>query len=162
MCAQLLSCVWFFCDPMACSSQAYLSMGFSRQEYWSGLPFPPLGDLPDPGIEPVFPKSPALSGRFFTAKPPGKPHVCVYMCVYICVFKVSISSQCTRLASSTPAVFPTNTPWFCVTGRLFRHSLTGGGHAQQPHEPCTGLGGKASFSTVWSTRVRVSEVLGAL
>ena len=47
-----------------------LSMGFSRQEYWSGLPFPPPGDLPDPGIEPA---SPALAGGFFTNEPPGKP-----------------------------------------------------------------------------------------
>ena len=47
-------------------------MGFSRQEYWSGLPFPPPGDLPDPGIEPV---SPASAGGFFTAEPPGKPCV---------------------------------------------------------------------------------------
>ena len=40
------------CDPMECSPPAPLSMGFSRQEYWSGLPFPYPGDLPDPGIEP--------------------------------------------------------------------------------------------------------------
>jgi len=45
-------------------------MGFPRQEHWSGLLFPSLGDLPDPGIEAVFP---ALAGRFFTAEPPGKP-----------------------------------------------------------------------------------------
>ena len=50
--------------------QAPLSMGFSRQEHWSGLPFPNQGDLPDPGIEPA---SPALAGRFFTTEPPGKP-----------------------------------------------------------------------------------------
>ena len=50
--------------------QAPLSMEFSRQEYWSRLPFPPLGDLPNPGCEPVFP---ALAGRFFTIAPPGKP-----------------------------------------------------------------------------------------
>ena len=49
--------------------QAPLSMGFSRQEYWSGLPFPPLGDLPDPGIKAV---SPALAGGFFTTELPGK------------------------------------------------------------------------------------------
>ena len=54
-------------NPMDC--QAPLSMGFSRQEYWRGLPFPTPGDLPDPGIEPP---TPALAGRFFTAKPPGK------------------------------------------------------------------------------------------
>ena len=44
-------------------------MGFPRQEYWSGFPFPPPGDLPDPGIEPM---SPALAGGFFTTEPPGK------------------------------------------------------------------------------------------
>ena len=53
--------------------QASLSMGFSRQEYWSGLPCPPPGDLPDPGNEPISPASPALAGRFFTTVPPGKP-----------------------------------------------------------------------------------------
>ena len=46
-------------------------MGFSRQEYWSGLPFTPPGDLPDPGIKPI---TPALAGRFFTAEPPGKAY----------------------------------------------------------------------------------------
>ena len=46
--------------------QAPLSMGFSRQEYWSGLPFPTPGDLPDPGIKPASLRSPALAGRFFT------------------------------------------------------------------------------------------------
>ena len=48
-----------------------LSMEFFRQEYWSGLPFPPPGDLPNPGIEPTFP---ALAGRSFTAEPLGKPN----------------------------------------------------------------------------------------
>ena len=58
---QLLVTVW----TVAC--QAPLSIGFSRQEYWSGLLFSPLRDPPDPGIELVFLKSPALAGRFFTA-----------------------------------------------------------------------------------------------
>ena len=52
------------------SCQAPLSMGFSRQEYWRGLPFPPPGDLPHPGTEPA---SPALAGGFLTTEPPGKP-----------------------------------------------------------------------------------------
>ena len=43
-------------------------MGFSRQEYWSGLPCPPAGDLPDPGIEPTSLMSPALAGRFFITR----------------------------------------------------------------------------------------------
>ena len=47
------------------------SMGFSRQGYWNGLPCPRPGDLPDPGIEPMFLKSPALVGGFFTVVPPG-------------------------------------------------------------------------------------------
>ena len=56
--------------PWTVACQAPLSLGFSRQEYWSGLPFPPPGDLPYPEIEPV---SPALAGRFFTTEPPLKP-----------------------------------------------------------------------------------------
>ena len=48
-------------------------MEFSRQEYWSGLPFPAPGDLPDSGIEPVSPVSPALAAMFFTTVPLGKP-----------------------------------------------------------------------------------------
>ena len=50
-----------------------LSMEFSRQEYWSGLPFPPPGDFPDPEIEPLSPVSPALAGRLFTTAPPALP-----------------------------------------------------------------------------------------
>ena len=50
-------------------------MGFSGQKYWSGLPFPPPGDLPDPGIEPVTLASLALAGGFFTTEPSEKPHV---------------------------------------------------------------------------------------
>ena len=52
--------------PWTVAYQAPLSMGFSRQEYWSGLPCPPPGDLPDPGVEP---ESPALAGRVFTTEP---------------------------------------------------------------------------------------------
>ena len=49
-------------------------VGFSRQEYWSGLPFPSPGDLPNPGTEST---SPALAGGFFTTEPPGKNRICV-------------------------------------------------------------------------------------
>ena len=62
-----------FVTPWSVAHQAPLSMGFPRQEYWRGLPFPILGDLSDPGIEPVSPGSHALAGRFFTTEPPGKP-----------------------------------------------------------------------------------------
>jgi len=52
-------------------------MGFSRQEYWSGLPGPPPGDLPNPGIKPASPVALCIAGRFLTAKPPGKPFVII-------------------------------------------------------------------------------------
>ena len=55
------------CDSMDCSPQAPLSMEFSRQEYWSGLPFPSLEDLPDPGIELMSLMSFALASEFFTS-----------------------------------------------------------------------------------------------
>ena len=56
--------------PSTVAHQAPLSMGLSRQEYWSGLPFPPRGDLPDAGIEP---RSPALQADCLLSEPPGKP-----------------------------------------------------------------------------------------
>ena len=70
----VLSHVRRFPTPRTIARQAPLSMGFSRQEYWSRLPFPPPGNLPDPGIEPA---SPALAGIFFPTAPPGKPHKCL-------------------------------------------------------------------------------------
>ena len=58
-----------FATPETVAHQAPLSVGFRRQEYWSWLPLPPPGHLPDRGIEPA---SPALAGGFFTTEPPGK------------------------------------------------------------------------------------------
>ena len=66
---QLLSGVRLFATPWTVARQAPLSMGFPRQEYWSGLPFPSPGDLPNPGIEPG---SPALEANALTSEPPGK------------------------------------------------------------------------------------------
>ena len=63
-----------FVTPWTISHQVPLSMGFSRQEYWSKLPFPSPGDLPNLGIQPVSPVSPALAGGFFATEPPGKSH----------------------------------------------------------------------------------------
>ena len=59
------SCVRLFVTLQSVACKAPLSMGFSRQEYWSGLPFPSPEDLPDPGTEPTSLMSPALAGRFF-------------------------------------------------------------------------------------------------
>ena len=60
--------------PWTVASQALLSMEFSRQEHWRGLPLPFPGDLPNPGIKPTSPK---LASRFFTTVPPGKPYTLV-------------------------------------------------------------------------------------
>ena len=69
------SCVPFFATcGLTVAHQAPLSMGFSRQEYWSELPFPPPGDLPDPGIKTVSLTSPALAGRFFTTTTTWEAH----------------------------------------------------------------------------------------
>ena len=60
----------FFVTPRTVAHQVSLSVGFPRQEYWSGLPFLSLGDLPDPGIEP---RSPALQADALPSEPSGKP-----------------------------------------------------------------------------------------
>ena len=73
MCAQSLGHVQLFAIQCKVALQAPLSMECFRQDYWSGLPFPTPGDLPNPGIEPVSVGSPALAGGFFTTVPPGKP-----------------------------------------------------------------------------------------
>ena len=67
-----VSRVRLFATLWTVACQAALSMGFSRQEYWSGFPRPPAGDHPDPGIEPAAPASPALVGGLFTTEQPGK------------------------------------------------------------------------------------------
>ena len=68
--SRLLSRVQLYVTPWTVAHQAPLSIGFSRQEYWSGLPFPSPGDLPDPGIKP---RSPTLQADALTSEPPGKP-----------------------------------------------------------------------------------------
>ena len=68
------SCVQLFVALCTVARQAPLSMGFSRQEYWSGLPFPPPGDLPDPGIEFESLVSPALAGGLFTISATWEGH----------------------------------------------------------------------------------------
>ena len=65
----LISYVRLFAAPWTVAHQAPLSMGILRQEYWSGLPFPPPGDLPDPGVKPGPPASPALAGGCVTTEP---------------------------------------------------------------------------------------------
>ena len=84
--------------------QAPLSKGFSRQEYWSGLPYPPSGNLPDPGIRLVSHMSPALAGRFFTAdttwEAQGKWKLMMLNTVFIYLSAIWVSAY---LSSKTPA-----------------------------------------------------------
>ena len=73
--------VWLFVTPWTVAHQTPLSMGLSRQKYWSGLPCPPPGDLPDPGIEPRSPESPVLQVDSLPTEPPGKPPILWYVSV---------------------------------------------------------------------------------
>ena len=73
--------VQLFATLRTVAQQAPLSMGFSMQEYWSGLPCPPPGDLPNPGIEPMSLFPAAFAGRLFTASTTwGSPYAYVYVC----------------------------------------------------------------------------------
>ena len=83
--------------------QAPLFMGFSRQEYWSGLPFSSLGDLPDPGIKP---ESPALAGGFFISDLPGKPKLLVQIQKYLTLVLLGLTIENCELALKVwPLVF---------------------------------------------------------
>ena len=86
---QSLSRVWLFATPRTVANQAPLSMGFSRQECWSGLPFPSPGDLPDPGIEP---QSPALQADALLSEPPGKSWAPKNWCFWTVVLEKTLES----------------------------------------------------------------------
>ena len=82
VCVQLPSHAQLFVAPCTVACQAPLSMEFSRQQHWSRLPFPPLGDPLDSGTDPVSAVSPALAGGFFITELPGKhvsPRVQLYL-----------------------------------------------------------------------------------
>ena len=88
VCACMLICfcpVQLFETPCTVAHQTPLSMGFSKQEYCSGLPCPPPGDLPDPGIKSASLASPALAGSFFTANANLEAHkgAYIYLKIYI-------------------------------------------------------------------------------
>ena len=83
-----LSRVRLFATPWTVAYQVSPSMGFSRQECWSGLPFPSPGDLPDPGIKP---RSPALQADALLSEPPGKPSSLGYKLSQI-ILRAHISS----------------------------------------------------------------------
>ena len=80
---KLLSRLQFFVTPWTVAYQVPPSMEFSKQECWSGLPFPSAGDLPDPGIEPG---SPALQADALPAEPPGKPELLTLSAYFVLKF----------------------------------------------------------------------------
>ena len=84
VCMCVLSHVQLFVTPWTVVRQTPLSVNFP-QGYWSGLPFPPPGDLPNPGTEPPSSGSPALAGIFFTTAPPRKPFLLLAAVVSICM-----------------------------------------------------------------------------
>ena len=110
LCAWPLSHVLLFATSWTVALQAPLSMGFSRQEYWSGFPCVSSGDLPNPGIEPTSPMSPALTGRFFTTVPPGKPlwNTCIYQ----------IADKIVSLAGRRTEAGATHKTWSTLVLRL--------------------------------------------
>ena len=98
------------------ASQAPLSMGFSRQEYWSGLSCPIPGDLPDPGIKPASLMSPTLADRFFTTSVTWEAPICVYMC---CVWSQLCPTLCDPIDCSPDCKL--FSPW-----RFFRQEYWSG------------------------------------
>ena len=97
----MLNRVRLFATPWSVARQAPLSMGLSRQEYWSGLPFHTQEDLPDPGIEPATLISPALAGGFFTTSTPWEAQY--YHGTSHLYFVPLKSSQTERTLKSTPS-----------------------------------------------------------
>ena len=116
------NCVRLCVTPWTIAHQTPLSMVFSRQEYWSRLPFPPPGDLPDPGINPA---SPALAGGFFTTVPPnpkdtsGPPKELILGLVLRILITLSSHLPSLAFSSKAPAVpwilplSPTLSPGLC-------------------------------------------------
>ena len=87
----MLSSFSYFClftSLWTVTCQAPLLVGFPRQEYWGGLPSPPPGDLPDPGIEPTSLTSLELAGGFFTTSNTWEAHICIY--IYLNLFAVHL------------------------------------------------------------------------
>ena len=107
---KLFSHVWLFATPWTVTYQASLSMGFSRQEYWSGLPFPSPGDLSDPGIELG---CPALEADALTSEPPGKPPQPIKWCLNGLLWEMLFYQLLTNLPTLQFSSFAQScaTPW---------------------------------------------------
>ena len=146
----LFSCVQLFAILWIVACQVPLSMGFSRQEYWSGLPFPPPGDLPDPGIEPLSLASPALAGRFLTTSTTGE--VPSDREVINMIFQTRGQQTTAHRPNQTLHLFYLNTPTpVCL------HTINGGGDSSEPR--VTVLSGYAEELS-WDVKVRISQKRG--
>ena len=121
------SCIQLFATLQTGVRQAPLSMGFSRQEHWNGLPCPPPGDLPNPGIELVSPASPAMQMDSLLLNHQGSPHilfsylfyiyiapVCMYVCVCIYIYMPIPNSQ---FIPPSPLLL-VSIHWFCISVSL--------------------------------------------
>ena len=153
VCACLLSrfiCVWLFATLWIVACQAPSSIGFSRQEYWSGWPCPPPGDLPDPGIEARSLLSPALTlaGRFFTTSATWEaPYISVYIkenkdnsqCFRKCIIPSSFNDL---FSSNSLRILRSSLPLTCKVGHfdaLWPNILFLGTYAQEKSMyMCTG------------------------
>ena len=114
-----LSRVWLFATPWTVAYQAARSNGFSMQEYWSWLPFPSPGDLPDPGMEP---RSPALQADTLPSEPPGKPqpyttgvHFTIWYCIILGWPNHSFGFSHKLLPNTLLACLVLNHVWLFVT-----------------------------------------------
>ena len=106
-CVCVLSRVRFFATLWTTALPASLSVEFSRQEYWSGLPFPTPRDLSDPGIESVFPVSSALAGGSLPLAPPGKPiHIHTYIHIHAYTHGVHTHTHWTHTHTHTEILPP--------------------------------------------------------
>ena len=104
-----LSYVWLFATPWTITYKAPLSMEFSRQEYWSGLPFPSPGDLPDPGIKPG---SPALQTDTLLSEPPEKPNIFNHKSLHVSMI-ISLNKIPRRRISISKVIYIFETLIFC-------------------------------------------------
>ena len=120
-----LCSIQLFATPWNVACQTPLSMEFSSQECWSGLPFPPSRDLPNPGIRPKSLVSPALASGFFTTVPPGKP------------FRVETESESHSVMSNSLRPHGPYSPWNSpgLNTGVGRHSLLQGIFPTQKLKP---------------------------
>ena len=149
---KLLSCSWLFATPWTVAYQAPPSIGFSRQEYWSGLPFPSPGDLPNPGIKPG---SPALQTDALPSEPSGK-----HLPKFMFIATVMLSSHLILWQSLLPLIFPSIRDFsdessICIRGAkywTFNFSVS----------PSSEYSGLISFKTDWFNLLAVQGTFRSL